>query len=118
MLEDWQRYKTRPYQPVKIVSRKERRPRAGVRECLEQILRVLYASVRSAADRWGAGGNCLAGLFFEGWQERGELVGGGEGEFGQGLLEPGPGVRAELLACGCEARQDCQATTAIVATKE
>ena len=74
--------------------------------------------VRSAADRWGHAGNCLAGLFFGGRQERGELVSGGERELGQGLLEPGPGVHTELLACGCEARQDGQATTAIVASEE
>ena len=46
------------------------------------------------------------------------MVGGGEGESRQGLLEPGPEVRAELLACCSEARQDCQATAAIVASKE
>lgn len=53
MLEDRQRCKTRPYQRVKIVSRKEGRPRAGERECLREILRVLYARAhwRDLTDR-------------------------------------------------------------------
>ena len=78
----------------------------------------LNEGVRSAADRWGHAGNCLGGLFIGCRQERSELVGGSEGEPGQGLLEAGPGVRVELLAGGCEARQDGQATTAIVASEE
>ena len=62
--------------------------------------------------------NGVAELFFRGGQEGGELVGGGGGELGEGVLEPGPGVHAELLAGSGEARQDRQASSAVVAAEE
>jgi len=49
-----------------------------------------------------------------GGQERGELVGVGDGESGQGLFQPGPGVHAELPTSLRKARQDRQTPTSIV----
>lgn len=46
------------------------------------------------------------------------MVGGGERELGRGLLEPGPRVRVELLASGCEVRQNCQVKAGIVGCEE
>lgn len=46
------------------------------------------------------------------------MIGGGCGESREGFFQPGPRIDAELLARGHEARQDRQATTAIIAAVE
>ena len=71
-------------------------------------------SVRSAVDRVPNSCRVVTAGLFLGWdgQERGELIGGGDGEAGEGVFEPLPGVHAALLAGGGEARQDRQSSAA------
>ncbi len=55
--------------------------------------------VRSAADRFRILAEWPRRRYFCGrdWQECGELIGGGAGETGEGVFEPGPRVEAELV---------------------
>ena len=51
-------------------------------------------------------------------QKRGVLIGGRDGELGEGVFDPVPGVDAELLAGGGEAGEDCQSAAAVVFAKK
>lgn len=51
-------------------------------------------------------------------QERGELIGGGSRQAGEGLFEAGPGIDAALSEGGGEDRQDRQTSATIVAAEE